>query len=156
MAASRRSTRASTMKIALLTRFRTEFMVERKVCLSSNDVAVGSFTTEPSRAKIQHCPLCSKSDHSRQESELTLCAISGLMHSSKQHLHSITSSPSAVEWPIKPPATGPRASNTRHSLDDSAPSRCAINLGHRACGPRQRLPPLSLIHISEPTRLGMI
>jgi len=36
---------------------------------------------------------------------------------------------------------GPRASNTRHSLDDSAPSRCAINLGHRACGPRQRLPP---------------
>jgi len=63
------------------------------------------------------------------------------MHSSKQHLYSITSSPSAVEWPIKPPATGPRASNTRHSLDDSAPSRCAINLGHRACGPRQRLPP---------------
>src|SRR5450830_21432 len=34
-----------------------------------------TFATEPCSASAEQCPLCSKSDHSRQESELTLCAI---------------------------------------------------------------------------------
>jgi hypothetical protein len=32
----------------------------------------GSIATEAIRAKIQQCPLCAESDHSRHESELTL------------------------------------------------------------------------------------
>ena len=53
-------------------------MVERKVCLSSNDVAVGSKADKPSRAKIHLCPLWSKSRQTRVRPDCPLCAISDI------------------------------------------------------------------------------
>src|SRR5450756_1649302 len=47
----------------------TDEEIERLV-----EVRDGSFTTEPSRAIIQQCPLRPDSDRSRHESELTRCA----------------------------------------------------------------------------------
>src|ERR1019366_10282814 len=62
MAASRRSTRASSMTIALMhPRYRTEPIDRGGVCLSANDVAVGSLADKPSQAKIHVCPLLSES-----------------------------------------------------------------------------------------------
>src|SRR5450759_3051023 len=55
-------------------------------------VAVGSFATEPFRAKIHLCPLWSKSGQTWAQLDCPLSAKSGLMHRSKQHLYSITSS----------------------------------------------------------------
>src|SRR5450759_4999985 len=49
-------------------------------------------TDKPSRAKIHFCPLWSKSGQTRVRLECPLSAISRLMHRSKQHLYSITSS----------------------------------------------------------------
>src|SRR5665811_500669 len=59
------------------------------------DVRDGSFATGAFRASAGQCPLCAESDDSRHESELTRCAISGLMQRSKSRhsaIHSITSS----------------------------------------------------------------
>ena len=59
------------------------------------NVRFGSLADKPSRAKIHRCPLLSESGQNLRRTELTLCAISGLMHRSKQCRYSITSSVSA-------------------------------------------------------------
>src|SRR5450631_3468439 len=60
-------------------------------------VRFGSFATNVFSASPDQCPLFPVSDHLRHQSELTRCANNGLMHRSKQHLYSITSSALASE-----------------------------------------------------------
>src|ERR1035437_9814012 len=52
----------------------------------------GSKADKPSQAKIQICPLLSESGQNGASRRMTRSANSGLMHRSKQHLYSITSS----------------------------------------------------------------
>jgi hypothetical protein len=71
-----------------------------------SNVCFGSKADKPSRAKIHRCPLLSESGQTRVRSDCPLCANTGLMHCSKRHLYSITSSAreSRVGGTVRPSA----------------------------------------------------